>query len=73
MLRERIGDLVPGRLRADEDMEHRKNARIVDQGPERDVKELAVAHEGEGGRAAQLAEAHDVVRVLLEQRCPRRP
>src|SRR5918994_4016232 len=52
VLRERIGDLVPGRLRADEDMEHRANPRVVDQGSHPDVKEPAGAHEGEQRRAA---------------------
>jgi hypothetical protein len=52
ILRERIGDLVPGRFRADEYMKGRTDARIVDRRSHPNVKEPAVAHENKQRGAA---------------------
>ena len=56
LLRQVVGDIEPGRLRADEDVEHRANPRVVDQRSHPHVKEPAVAHEPHERHAEMLGD-----------------
>src|SRR5262249_36153831 len=68
-------DLEPGRLRADEDVAGRSNARRVDERPERHVNVRTLPHDREQQRAAGtaarvvqglLADEEEVVRAVGE-------
>src|SRR5437879_3099604 len=59
-LRQVVGDLEPRRLRADEDVAGRADARLVHERAHSDVDVLAVAHDREQKRTALRA-----ARVIL--------
>src|SRR5262249_39433779 len=56
VLRQRVGDLIPGGLRADPDVLHRSDPGVVVEGAGRDDAVVAVLIDAGGGRAAGSTE-----------------